>query len=155
MRDKLKRLHAKNFFKQWAPLDFNAGNNFTQEQYFTAVPSGSRCVLESFSINAVYSGDAVTNSSGINNNRDSTISFRTNSSIGPLILEVKPQFSAYGVVLLGRNFQSSLFNIPCGGALFADGLFVGLTARTSTNAGASEPDADYGFNVNILYSGGS
>jgi hypothetical protein len=155
MRDKLKRLHAKNFFKQWAPTDFNAGNGFSQEEFFTAVPSGTRCVLESFSINSVYSGSSISNSSGINNNRDSTISFRTGSSTGPLILEVKPQFSSYGIVLFGKNVQSPLFDIPCGGTLFADGLFVGLTARTSTSSGPSEPNADYGFNVNIFYSGGS
>ena len=155
MRDELKRLQAKNFFKQWAPSDFNIGNSFTQEEYFTAVPSGTRCVLESFSSNAVYSGSAIGNSSGINNERDSSISFRTGSSTGPLIFEVKPQFSSYGVILFGKNFQSSLFDIPCSGVLFDDGLFVGLTARTATSSGSSDPDEDYGFNVNIFYSGGS
>ena len=152
MRDKLKRLNANNFFKQWAPSSFTSGNGFTQEQSFTAVPSGTRCVLKSFSANAVYSGTTLNT---INNNRDSTISFRTGSISGPLILEVKPSFSTYGVVGFGKNLQASLFNVPCDGVLFDGGLFVVFTARPSSSSGAGEPDADYGFNVNIFYSGGS
>ena len=152
MKDKLKRLNANNFFKQWTPSDFTSGNGFTQEQSFTAVPSGTRCVLKSFSANVVYSGSTVTS---INNNRDSTISFRTGSLSGPLILEIKPSFSQYGVVGFGKNLQASLFNIPCDGVLFDDGLFVVFAARPSTDVSAGEPAANYGFNVNIFYSGGS
>lgn len=152
MKDKLKRLNANNFFKQWTPSDFNAGNGFTQEQSFTAVPSGTRCVLKSFSANVVYSGSTYTS---INNNRDSTISFRTGSSNGPLIFEIKPSFSHYGIIGFGKNLQASLFNIPCDGVLFNDGLFVVFTARPSSSAGAGEPAENYGFNVNIFYSGGS
>ena len=108
MKDKLKRLNANNFFKQWTPSDFTSG-----------------------------------------------ISFRTGSLSGPLILEIKPSFSQYGVVGFGKNLQASLFNIPCDGVLFDDGLFVVFAARPSTNVSAGESAANYGFNVNIFYSGGS
>lgn len=152
MKDNLKRLNANNFFKTWAPSEFNSGNNFIREQAFTAVPSGARCVLKSFSANAVMDGGSAAT---VNNLRDSTISFRTGSSTGPLIFEVKPSFSTYNVIGFGNNFQASLVNIPCDGVLFNDGLFIVFTARPASNASAGEPGGDYGFNVNIFYSGGS
>ena len=154
MRDGLLRLKSKNLFKMFTDSNFTSGNSFTLEENFQIVPAGTRCVLHSVSANAVYAG-VPSNASNINNNNDSYISFRNTNSAGELKFKIKPAFSVEGIFNRTLNPQSLLFNIPCGGVLFDDGMHVNFTAKTGSDSAAAAPAADYGFNVNILYSGGS
>ena len=154
MIDGLLRLKSKNLFKMFTDSDFTSGNSFTLEENFQIVPTGTRCVLHSVNANVVYAG-VPSSSSNINNNNDSYISFRNTNSTGDLKIKIKPAFSVEGIFNRTLNDQPLLFNVPCGGVLFDDGMHVNFTAKTGSESAAAAPAADYGFNVNILYSGGS